>query len=174
MIDLILQQLQLVRRPQNNRKVIRIVLGAGNHGIAQLVTAEAFPSIVVDRRDCQMICARDEAMLILGKWCHDRAKLLLAFQASASTKVFRIRGRISWLDADRLQFVSTACSVCAPFECATFEYEEGASDVLAHGQRQGSPARSPRLQLPARKNTRARSSATTLASPVLSITEAIR
>ena len=169
-----LQQLQLVRRAQDDRKVTRIVLGAGIGSIAQLVTAEAFPSIVVDRRDCEMNCSRDEAMLILGKWCHDRANLLLAFQASASTEAFRIRGRISWLDADGLQFVSTACSVAVPFECATFEYEEGASDVLAHGQKQRRAACSLRLQLPARKNMRARSSATTLASPVLSITEAIR
>jgi hypothetical protein len=111
-------------------------------------------------------------MLILGKWCDDRVNLLLAFQ-SASTEVFRMRGRISRLDTDGLQFVSAACSVSVPFECATFEYEEGASDVLAHGQKQQSPAGSLRVQLPARKNMRARSSATTLASPVLSITEAI-
>jgi hypothetical protein len=47
-----LQQLQLVRRVQGDRKAIRIVLPAGIGGIAQLVTADDFPSIVVDRRDC--------------------------------------------------------------------------------------------------------------------------
>jgi hypothetical protein len=111
-------------------------------------------------------------MLILGKWCHDRANLLLALQASARTEVFRIRGRISSLDADGLLFVSTACSVSVPFECATFEYEEGANDLSPHGHKQQSPACSLRMQLPAKKNMQARSSATVLASPVLSITEA--
>jgi hypothetical protein len=113
-------------------------------------------------------------MLILGRWGHDRASLLLAFQASPSTEVVRIRGRISCLDADGLLFVSTACSVSVPFESATFEYEESASDVLAHGQKQRRAACSLRLRLPARKIMPARNSATTLASSVLSITEAIR
>jgi hypothetical protein len=52
-----LQQLLLVRRAQDERKVIRIVIGAGTGSIAQLVTAEALPSIVVDRRDCEMNCS---------------------------------------------------------------------------------------------------------------------
>lgn len=113
-------------------------------------------------------------MLIPGKWCHDRANLPLAFQASASTEVVRIRGRICRLDADGFLFVSTACSVSVPFESATFEYEEGASDVLAQGRRSDARPVFLRLQPPARKTMRARSSATTLASSVLSITEAIR
>src|ERR1700742_333380 len=125
-------------------------------------------------RDCGMNCSRDEAMLILGKWRHNRANLLPGFQASASSEVLRVRGRISWLNADELEFVSPACSVSIPFECAIFDCEEPASDVLGHGQKQGRAACSLRLQLPARKNLRARSSATTLASPVLSITETVR
>jgi hypothetical protein len=146
----------------------------GIGSIPQLVTAEADPSIVVDRRDCEMNCSRDEALLILGKWCADRANLLLAFQASVSTEVVRLRGRISRLDTEGLLFVSTACSVSVPFESATFEYKEVASDVLLHGQKQRRAACFLQLQLPARKVMRAMSSATTLASSVISITEAIR
>jgi hypothetical protein len=121
-----------------------------------------------------MNCSRDEAILILGKWCHDRANLLVAFQASTNTEVVRIGDRISSLDADGLLVVITACSFSVSLESATFEYEEGASDTLAPGQKQRRAACSLRLRLPARKAMRARTSSITVPSPVLSITKAIR
>src|ERR1700744_3597785 len=101
-------------------------------------------------RGCGMNCSRDEAMLMLGKWRHNRANLLPGFQASASSEVLRVRGRISWLNADEFKFVSRSFSFPILFEYAIFDYEEDASDVLGHGQKQGRAACSLRLQLPAR------------------------
>ncbi len=66
-----------------------MILALGGIGsVAQLVTPGSFPGIVVDRRDCEMNCSRDEAMLILRKWCHDRVNLRLAFQVSAAPRSF--------------------------------------------------------------------------------------
>jgi hypothetical protein len=111
-------------------------------------------------------------VLILGKWCDERANLLLGFQASARIEIVRIRGRISCLNPDGFLFLGTACSIAVPFEAATFEYVEGASDVRAHGQKERGRTCSLRLRLPASTTTRAVSSDTALASSIVSITEA--
>ena len=121
-----------------------------------------------------MNCSRDEAVLILEKWCDERANLLLGFQASARIEIVRIRGRISCLSPNGFLFLGTACSISVPFESATFEYEEGASDVMAHGQKERGRTCSLRLQLPTSTTMRAMNSDTTLASSIVSITEARR
>ena len=132
------------------------------------------PEYCIWVRDHEMKCSKDEALLILGKWRHDRSKLLLAFQPYAGTEVVRVRGRIARLDVDEFLFVSIACSVSVAFAAATIEYEESATNKTPHGQRQRCATCCLRLQLPTTNAEQARNAVTALASTFISITEAAR
>jgi hypothetical protein len=120
-----------------------------------------------------MNCSRDEAILVLKKWFHEDANLFLTFQASDNAELVRLAGRILSLDGEKFIFISTACSVSVPFDCAMFQYEEGANDAPLEGQNRPRAARSLRLLLHSEKHLPIKSISTSLASPVLSLTEAI-
>jgi hypothetical protein len=71
-----------------------------------------------------MICTKQEALMILGRWFEERSPVLLNFQATPATEVICLKGRITQLRTDSFLFTSPSASVTVPFEQATFEYEE--------------------------------------------------
>jgi hypothetical protein len=119
-----------------------------------------------------MNCSRDEAILILKKWFHEGANLFLTLQASDNAELVRMAGRILSLDGDGLLFMSAACSVSVPFECAKFEYEQAVNDAKLQGQNPRRAVCSLRLLLHSEKHPQTKSIATSSMS-VLSLTQAI-
>ena len=120
-----------------------------------------------------MRCSRDEAMLILGKWLHDSASLILTLRVTAIDEVIRLRGQISTLDLDGFLFAGPVGSIHVPFETATFDYGEVTAGILAREIEPGDTASSLLVQVSLTDNARDRSAGTGLASSLLSITEVI-
>ena len=71
-----------------------------------------------------MNCSKDEALLILAKWCENRSNLLLRFQPTFDTGSILLRGQVSELTADGFNFAGITCDISISFGPSTFEFEE--------------------------------------------------
>jgi hypothetical protein len=107
-----------------------------------------------------MRCSKDEAVLILSKWLHDSADLILTLRVTAVDELIRLRGQISTLNPDGFLFAGLVGSIHVPFESATFDYSEIRSSL--------------RVQMPMTTIGRDRSADAVLASSLLSITEVVQ
>jgi hypothetical protein len=116
----------------------------------------------------------DEAMLILSKWFHDSANLILTLHVAARDEVIRLRGQISASGTDGFLFAGPVGSIHVPLETATFDYGELAADLPAREVENGDTRRSLLVQVSMIENVRDRSAGAVLASSLLSITEVFR
>jgi hypothetical protein len=113
-------------------------------------------------------------MLILSKWFHDSADLILTLRVTAIDEVICLRGQISTLDLDGFLFAGPIGSVHVPFETATFDYGEVPADLFAQEAEHRDTRSSLLVQMSMTESARDRSAGTVLASSLLSITELVR
>jgi hypothetical protein len=121
-----------------------------------------------------MRCSKDEAMLILSKWLHDSANLILTLRVTAIDELIRLRGQISTLNPDGFLFAGPVGSIHVPFKSATFDYGDVAPDTFAQEVDPRDIRNSLRVQMPMTTIGQDRSANAVLASSLLSITEVVQ
>jgi hypothetical protein len=121
-----------------------------------------------------MNCTKEEAALVLAKWFANSSPLLLNLQAAPSPQVVCFRGCIFELAEDSFLFKGVACSISVPLKSATFEYEEVPDSMSVADEQRLSAIPCLRLRLPLATSTQEKNDAATVASSILSITEAVR